>query len=360
MASRAAVAAGFALGAHATDPSSLLAIASGRYDANWYRVIAAGGYTTAGPYRGSVGFYPGYPLIARLVALFIPDLRIALLLVTNIALALACFALYRLYAPRWGARAAVIGAAILICAPAGLFLGIGFSESAFLAAVAGAFLFADRQRWILAGLCGAAACAIRFNGALLAIPLFIAAYQARAWRAPVPLVVGIVIFALGAAAFPAYLGLAHGNPLLYVQAQAQLWHHHLVDPLHPIRVGEQRMVSAIVAFFTGRSTDVRYVDAPAVAMDGFMLLVAGATVVFGWRRLPLQEWVWVLLVVLPPLIVFSVPDSMARYLLAAFPIYFLVARLFDRFPAGAVVIMAFGLAYQGELAFRLAQGYFVA
>ncbi len=361
LASRGATALGFALGAHATTPAALVGVATGRYDANWYHLIAAGGYTIHGSSAGTVGFYPGYPLLIRVVGLVVPDLPVAMLLVANACALLAAYVLYRLYEPRWGSRTALIGTGILLCAPEALFLGLGFSESTFLAAVAVTFFFAGRRLWAPAGLAGAAACLVRVNGVLLALPLLVAAYRTRAWRQPLALAAGAAVFAAGAVAYVVYLELAFGDPLLYGHAQAQMWHHHFVNPLTPIASGESRMLHAAAAILKGRSsTGVRYVDAPAVLMDGLMLLVAAGTLVAGFRRLPPEEWLWVLLVALPPLLVFDVPDSISRYLLAAFPIYFLIARLLERVPALALALMLAGLVYQAELAYRLAQGYFVA
>lgn len=336
-------------------------MAAGRYDAKWYRYIAENGYTIGGAYAGAVGFYPGYPALSRVLAAAVPDFRVALLLVANLSAAVACVALYRLYRPRLGPATAAAGTCILLTAPDAIFLGLGFSESAFLAAVALTFLFAERRFWVVAGIAGAVACLIRFNGALLAIPLLIAAYRSGAWRRPAAVFAGGLVFALGAAAYVAYLGLAFGNPLFYEQVQAQHWHHHLVDPLQPVLLGEHRAEQASIALAAAHSEPlVRLVDAATVLTDGAMILVAAGTLVLGWRRLPPEEWIWVLLVLLPPLLVFDVPDSISRYLLAAFPIYFLAARLLQRVPVAWWGLAAVGLAFQGELAFRLAQGWFVA
>ena len=356
LASRLVVLAGLWRGSGQATPAGLLGVATGRYDAAWYGLIARYGYL----YKPeAAAFYPGYPLLGRLLSLVVGRLDLALVLVSNLALLAAAVCLYHLYAPRWGLPAAILGLGLLVAAPSGIFLALAFSEGAFLAATAGAFLAASRGRWVLAGLAGAAACLIRSNGALLALPLLLLAVSARAWRRPVPLLAGVAIFAAGALAYPAYLALVFHDPLRYLHLQATLWHHRPTNPLRTAWVGVSRMRAAGRALLTLRPGPVRPQDGAAVFNDGALLLAALGALVAGIRRLNAAEWAWILLVLLPPLVTYPVPDSLARYLLAAFPIYFLAGHLSARWPPAAFGLMAIGLAFQGELAFRVAQGYFI-
>ena len=356
LASRVVIAIGLARGSGHASPADLLHIAASRYDGSWYALITRHGYAID---EHAPAFYPGYPLVARIVWTLVPNLDLALVVASLLCLVLACVCLYRIYAPRWGSGVAVAGILLLGCSPAGLFFALAFSESAFLAAVAATFLFASRRRWLVAGAAGAAACLVRFNGAFLAVPLLLMAIEARAWRRPARLLGGAAIFAAGAAAYPAYLGLALGDPLRYAHLQQTFWHHHLTNPVRPIDAGLRRMLAALRALVTLHRGGVRPPDGAAVLTDGAMLIAAAATLAVGIRRLTAAEWSWVLLVLLPPLLVFEVPDSMARYLLAAFPMYFLAAGLLRRVPAVTAGLVVIGLAFQGELAFRLAQGFFV-
>lgn len=357
LASRAVTAIGFWRGTASPSAGRLVHVAAGRYDARWYSMITAHGYA-ADPHAPA--FYPAYPLLARAVLGLVANLDVALVLTANLAAAAAAVILYRVYAPRWGPVPASLGAALLLCAPDGIFLGLGFSEAVFLAFAGAAFLAALRRHWVLAGCLAGAACLVRSNGVLLAAPLLVIAWREGAWRHPAAILAGGAGLVVGAAAYPAYLALRFGDPLLYAHLQASAWHHHLVNPLRPVGAGVARMLRATWTLLTLRSGSVRLPDGPAVLTDGAMLVTALAALVAGWSRLERWEWLWVLLVLLPPLLVFEVPDSIGRYLLAAFPIYFLGGRLLERWPAAAMALMAVGLAFQGELAFRLAQGYFVA
>jgi hypothetical protein len=339
----------------------VLRLAVGRYDAGWYHEIALHGYAGPQAKPAAAAFYPGFPLLVRALALPIPahGVAAAQLLIANLALLVAAWCMYRIYAPRFGTPAAVVGLGLLVCVPPGLFLWLGFSESLFLACAAGAFLALERRRWALAGLAAGAACLTRSNGVLLAAPLLIGAVSGRAWRSPLSLLTGACLFAAGAGAYPLYLDLEFGDPLRYLHLQQSGWHHRLLDPRDPISMGWIRMKAAIHAWSAGQDTAVRVADAPAVVDDGLALIAGGVASVAGWFGLRPGEAAWILLVWLTPLLSFPVPDSLARYLLAAFPLFFLAGRLLARVPPVAVAVMLLGLAYQAELCFRLAQGYFV-
>lgn len=356
VASRAVVLLGLWRGSGAGSPAALLHVAADRYDARWYAGIVRHGY---GVDPHMAAFYPGYPVVVRGLWAVIGNLDIALLLTVNLAVVVAAVALHTLYVPRIGLPATTLGTGLLLAAPAGIFLDLAFSEAVFLAAVAATFLLAVRGRWLVAGAAGAAACLVHFNGALLGVPLLLMAVSARAWRRPLPLAGGALVFVAGAAAYPLYLAAAFHDPLRYVHLQSTFWHHRLVNPLRTAAVGLYRMVPASRALITLRAGAVRPPDGAAVFADGAMLTIALGVLAGGIRRLTAAEWAWVLLVLLPPLASFSVPDSLARYLLAAFPIYYLAGRLLAPFPPAALGLMAIGLAFQGELAFRVAQGYFI-
>ena len=356
LASRLVVVVGLWRGSGASSPAALVHVAAVRYDAGWYALIAAHGY---GSDPLSAAFYPGYALLARALWIVTGSLDVALLLGANASTLVAAIALHSLYARRLGVPVTVLGTGLLLTAPPAIFLDLAFSEATFLAAVAATFVFATRGRWVLAGAAGAAACLVHFNGALLAVPLLLMVVAARAWRRPLPLAAGAAIFTAGAAAYPAFLAVAFHDPLRYVHLQSTHWQHRPVNPLQTAGVGVYRMVAAARALVTRRAGAVRPADGAAVFTDGAMLLAAVAALVVGVRRLTAAEWVWIAVVLLPPLASFPVPDSVGRYLLAAFPIFFLAARLLAAFPIAAFGMMAIGLAFQGELAFRIGQSYFI-
>jgi len=248
LASRLVMLAGMTAVLHGI-PAAAVYMAGHFADADWYHAIAAGGYAGGGVGPLKAAFYPGYPLLAALVAAPFrvvlpagllsapapPDTSVrdwlvvaAQLLVSNACLVVALVALWKLYRPRLGSTATLIGSCLLVAAPNAFFLSSGHSESAFLAATALAFLMAERGRWVPAGVAAAAAALIRAPGILLLVPLAI--IWLRSSRPRGPAVAALAIALAGAAAFPVYTWVTFGDPLRYVHSEAY-WHASRANPI---------------------------------------------------------------------------------------------------------------------------------
>ncbi len=180
------------------------------WDAAWYLRIAANGpqmgyshYVTSDVHHFSAfAFFPLYPLTVRAAATLTPgaldpipaapnggaprpSLLVVALVVSNVIFALALAALYLLALARAGpaARRAVW---LLCLFPTSVFFSAPYSEGMFLLWLVLFFLMLQRQRWWLAGLCGALAAATRSLGVALVLP-YLAAYAQQVIFAPHPL-----------------------------------------------------------------------------------------------------------------------------------------------------------------------------
>src|SRR4029450_93939 len=134
-----------------------------RWDSVWFLRIAVHGY---GETHGvAAAFYPLYPLTLAGVGRVFGGHYVAAGIVVSLAAALAAFVLlYRLTETRLGAagpRRAVLYLAVF---PMALFLGAVYSESLFLALAIGAFVLAERGRWLGAGLATGLAMLTRIAG----------------------------------------------------------------------------------------------------------------------------------------------------------------------------------------------------
>ncbi len=342
--------------------------ATGIYDANWYRHIAGNGYVDphlGGPVKV---FYPGYPM--AVAALYWPakvllDLTLgstetiaqhvvlpaAMLLVSNLALLGAMVILWRLYAPRLGPAATILGLGFLLSWPTAFFLSIGYSESLFILVVACAFLCAQRGRWLEAGILGAAACLIRFPGAFLLIPLAMI-WLASTPRRNLPALAGGVIFALGAAAYPSWLWITSGDPLAYLHLQ-ETHHRSLAGPIAAMGLMLQQARDGARAVL-GRPSGQRLVDVPTIAANWLGLLAGIVSAIAGWTRLRAYEIAWIVVVLLVPL-VSGTGESLDRYVLAAFPAFFLLGWWLRRWPIAAVALMALSSAWLFVLSYNFAR-----
>lgn len=152
------------------------------WDADFFIRIATSGYehgysfNESGEFIGNkLAFFPLYPLLIRAVAITGPGVETSALVVSWLASAAAAVLLYLLGTSLYSRR---VGYAlvILVCAqPMSAVLSMAYSESLFLALVAGMLLAAHRQVWPAAGVLGLGAALTRPTGAAAALALAVAA-----------------------------------------------------------------------------------------------------------------------------------------------------------------------------------------
>ena len=146
-----------------------------KQDSLWFLQIAAHGYR---PGNDSAAFYPGYPMLIRLVGyLCLGHLLLAAYLVSNGALLAALVILYRLTEREYDlatARRAVLYLAIF---PTAFFLFDTYSEALFLLFAVAALALARRGHWWWAGLAGVGATLTRSTGVVLVAALAVEAVQ---------------------------------------------------------------------------------------------------------------------------------------------------------------------------------------
>lgn len=347
-----------------------------KWDASWY------GYDVIHPYSAAthaglagIGFYPGYPVLAwlvnlplRLIAHLVPGVGPresvwwSLIVVSNACLIVALVALWHLFLPRLGPRATLIGLALFLAAPGSFVLSAGFSESAFIAASALAFLCAERRRWLLCGVFAGAAACIRIDGALLLLPLALLWLIADR-RLSLALLAGVAAAIAGIGAYPLFLWASFGNPLLYVRVKDQLWGNHWA--LAPTLVAMVKSIPGgvrLVLQRVGLSADAT----PHQRLFGALVLLNPATVLIallsipaGWIGLGLPYALWTLLAILAP-VSSGLSVGLPRYTLAAWPAYFALGWLLRRTPlAVPALAVVLSLIAMLVVAFDFTQGYFV-
>jgi hypothetical protein len=214
---------------------------------DWYRylTIAEYGYTSGkGPAydQNITAFLPGFPLTLRAVDLVVRNWVVSGLLISFVAGGVAVLALARLTefeyerrhpdaGPDSGRRAARIAVLLLICAPAAIFLAVGYTEALFLAFAVPAWLAARRGQWVRSGILLAFACTVRINGlfelAGVAV-MFLASRPARRdWTRSPALLLPVV----SAGAYAAYLKDITGDWLSWLHAEKRGWDRSLTNPI---------------------------------------------------------------------------------------------------------------------------------
>jgi hypothetical protein len=200
--------------------------ATERQDAVWYLRLADEGWS---PNDASAAFFPLYPLTVRAVAWVVPgDDLLAALVLSNLAFLGALLALFALTAEAFGdrvARRAIVVAAIF---PTAFFFLAPYTESLFLLLSVLAFREARHDRWGRVAVFGALAALTRSAGILLIPALLLDAIgrgraggvHPRGVRATTAKVAGAAAIALGPLSWFAWWGVAHGNWLAPLDAQA--------------------------------------------------------------------------------------------------------------------------------------------
>ena len=293
-----------------------------RWDSDFFLRIAEDGYD-----RASAAFFPLYPAVVGVLGRVLLGHYVLAGVLASLAAALASFVLlYRLAEPRLGADGARRAVLYLAVFPTSLFLQAVYSEALFLALALGAFLLAERRRFLAGGIVAGLALLTRPAGLALLPALAVLAWQAPdRRRALAALGAAPVLFA----AFPLLLWAQVGTPWAFLDAQER-WNREL-SPAGPFG-GVWEGVRAVVRGETPVGAEPMH--AAAVNAQGLVALVLfAALTVVAWRRFGAPYGVFAALSLALPL---SVPSerwpllSLPRFGLVVFPFFLALAALGGR------------------------------
>ena len=183
------------------------------------------GYPQHYPDKDVAAFFPGLPLVLRMVHAVVPDWTAAGLLVSLVAGAVAVVHLARLAELDGvdGGRSVLY----LTLSPYAVFLFAGYSEALFLAVALPGWLAARQGRWAAAGWLVGAACLVRVSGAFLAVGLVVQWLTTSRDRREV---VWLTVPFAALFGYAAYLHHLTGDWLRWQHAQADGWGRHLTAP----------------------------------------------------------------------------------------------------------------------------------
>lgn len=296
-------------------PGALLGVWQ-RWDSVYYLHIMEHGYTTA----QITAFFPLYPLLGRLVSIFLSGYGLlALVVVSNGALILALVTLYEItidLGSSQEARLAVVAVAVF---PVAFYLFAPYAESLAVFLTLLTYLSMKRQRWVLAMGAGIAAGLTQPSVIPLATLLGCTAWQmkqANGKRLIFPAILTTLSPLLGLGLFLAWRA-ANGFPS-YTDVQAN-WGWQVQWPWQSI-------------------LDIPDMFATGVLLIGgwsslMFLFISIATFIGGFRRLPIELSIYQFASLVFLLITArsSFPlDSFGRHSLTTFPIYIVLGKWFAR------------------------------
>jgi len=290
-----------------------------RWDAEWYLDVAKHGYhyKLGRGLHANTAFFPLYPALmaagSKLLGQSDVSILLAGILISNISLLVALAYLMALVRLDFSEEIASRSALYVLVFPSTLFFSAVYTESLFLAAVIIAFYFARRDRWLLAGLAGAAATLTRPPGILIFVALTLEYLQQRnfRWQEVRGDLGALILIPLALFLHFRYLQWKVGSFWIFLQTEKD-WGRPLVGA--PGRF-------ASFAHFAGG--------------DLFVALLALISIVVAWRRLRPSYALYATLAFLMPLASGSLL-GMGRFCVVIFPLYIVLAMAgrnatFDRY-----------------------------
>jgi hypothetical protein len=300
------------------------------WDGGWYAAIATRGYYDA----AAPAFFPVYPGLVAAFDLLPGGVSFWGVVVSTIAFFAATFFLYRLAEQlfdRGGARATVLAFAFF---PTAFFFNAVYTESVFVALAAGSiWALRVRRSLVVALVLSYFATATRNVGIFLLVPIGweTLVRQRRPLLATAP---ALLFGAGGLVAWMVYLWRRYGSPLYSEHATRKIWGRQAAAPWHTLaRAWDEAVHGAGYAFRPTRVFSTADALPPfkvAGVVDLAALVLAVALLVLAWRLLPIELWLYSLLVLVPPVLAPSpimALMSMPRYVLASFPLFLALGRL---------------------------------
>jgi hypothetical protein len=299
---------------HNTSVGEVLSRVTMGADSAWLMNIAINGYekeafnTTT---QHTWAYFPLYPLLLRAVAKVTGEFPLTGMALSSFFFLLALIFFHKtVSAFGYDENSANRAVFYLAAFPLSYFFSLAQTESLFLLLTVGCFYAAKRERWWLAGLCGALASATRFAGVFLLIPLAVLYWQNYRTRIR-PQVVSLLLVPLGLVAFMIYLQSITGNAWAFANIQVT-WGHspgffwrplltYLSDPLQLSAGWDFRLLNFAAA---------------VTALVGAVVLLKRKEWAFG---------LFALVSILVPMSYQPLLQSFARYVMVIFPVFIVLA-----------------------------------
>jgi hypothetical protein len=316
------------------------------WDGQYYLRIAEQGYPARLADRPDLfAFFPGYPMLVRLVDPVLPgSVAGASLILAFVLGALATLAVWLMARDVVGPASANVSVLLLVFFPTGTVLSMAYAEGLLVLAAALTLWAIRRELWWLAGGAALVAGTARMSGAVVVgvcgLAALVSIWRCRTWK-PVP---AVALPAIGIVSFMWFEYSRTGDAIAFVHQQA-LWKYEF-RWFTPVFTAVVDLASSTAAW----RNPYNVMGAAALT-----LFIAGLAAMWRERRLPIPwEW-WVVavgmgVVALTP----GQPVASLRYLLPALPMFVAVASVVHRWKVESLVV-----AGSATLMGGISVGYFV-
>ena len=317
-------------------------------DGHWYLLIAQHGYPHHLVNEGDGSrwaFFPAFPVavrgLAEITRLSLPAAAVTAAFVFGLTSALAIWLAVR---EVFGARLADRAVLLYVFFPTAYVLSMGYTEGLFLTAAAGCLCALSRRAWVTAGLCACVAGFTRNAGVVLILVVLLAAipaaWRGRSWRPAL----AAAVAPLGLVAFMAYGWSMVGTPVAFLASERFWQGQHFVWFRTPVLAIAAAVHAGpdefdLPARLVGRRCSHRRGSRRLVARPDDHAPGTRATGE-GPVAIPASWWIYTAGTLVVAYSAYF-PDSIARYVMVAFPLFVAFAwRLPRRWTALVVFVMA--------------------
>ncbi len=285
----------------------------GVWDSGWYLPLAKYGYSAILSTRAETfnqanyAFFPLYPLIMHTLTYIVHDYFVSGLIVSNCALIIACVYLYKLASLDFDNQTSLRAVRFALIWPISFIFSGVFTESLYFMLAVMLFYYTRKELWAIASLLGLFLALTRFVGVLILIPLLLEYLNSINFNFKK---VGNDLFYFFL--IPAGLGIfAWYNFLLTNDAFAFLkvqfaWGRHLSNPFEVL-------------------LDGLLFGSPATIFNMLYSLATIILVALFYKKFRPSYLIFIVYSIFVPM--FSGLESMPRYLLVIFPLFFLAAQV---------------------------------
>ncbi len=317
------------------------------WDGQWFLGIAEYGYAGVPPTlvdafgnrsaETPLAFFPGYPLLVRWVS-ELPGAGLvgAAFAVSTVSGVACAYALARLGEHVGGShRAGLLTVALFAASPMAVVLSMAYSEALFCALAAWALVGVVERRWLVAGLCAAAAGLVRPTAGALVMAVGLAALVAvlsrrDGWR---PWVAGLLA-PLGLLAYLGWVATSTGSLTGWFDLQERGWDSRFDGGAATLRFTLDVLASA---------PSVLEVATVAILVGAVVLLLVGIRMGVSWPLMVYAAGVLMMDVGSNGLM-----NSKARLLLPAFTLLLPAAVALSRRRPGTVAAVLGGVVVTGS------------
>ena len=310
------------------------------FDGEHYLQISKNGYLPLTHF-----FFPVYPtlgsLLSKLLFFLNNNQMWTLLLISHISFFLGIVGFYKLCKEELNSNAARLATLSLLFFPTSFYFAAAYTESLYFALAVWFFYLVRHKRWILAGLTGGILSAVRIVGSSVIPALAGHAYENfKSRRLNIQILIATILCPLGLLIYMYYLKLTTGDPLIFFN-KIGVFGEQRSASIVPLPQVYYRYIFKILPNLNYSYFPVVFTSFLEIGIATLFLLL----IIYSFKKIKSDLLIYSVIAYIIPTFAGSF-SSMPRYVLALFPIFFLIglilAKLSSRMKI-AYFVISFGL-----------------